>query len=561
MTKPKREARPDAGQEVFHVGKVERTITQTMDLRFFRWGLTIFVLLATSVPYVLNWLATPPNFHYTWILPPYPEDSYGYLSWLQQAAHGNLLFQIKYTGLSHSAFLFHPFFLICGWLSALFQCDGGVVLWMAKSVGVVLFFVTFFKYSDFLGLNRLESVVASLLIGVSSGLGGLFVFLSGGEPLPIVSADLWMPEMSTFWSLLWNALFPYSLTLTLLTIYWLDRGTRSGRKSDFWLSGLSTGILALIHPYSQVLLYFFAGTIIFLRRGTEAWSCLCRYFLAAFPFALYLILIVVLEPLVSKHSSQGRMPSPLPLEYLLGFGIPLLLCVAGLLAGRLQLVKRYWQIILWFLLCLIFAYLPVWYQRKFILGAHIPLCILAGISVNWILTLWVRRSMHRWVLITAAVILLPLIISTPIYLLISQNREVKANADHRAYYLSDDTLAALKFLKEKTKPDEIVFASMETSRLIPAYSGNTVLWGHWAMSIDVEDRIAWFQRLFQDPSNWNDPKRADEFWGTGIKYILADGPVTQHLKQDPPEWKVILKKADVAFTNGSVIIYRYRANN
>jgi hypothetical protein len=93
-------------------------------LSWFRFVWTGFVVAATSAPYLWNWLSTPPGFHYTWILPPYLDDSFGYAAWAQQAAHGAWLFKFKYTSLPHSAFFFHPFFLICGWMSALFSCDG-----------------------------------------------------------------------------------------------------------------------------------------------------------------------------------------------------------------------------------------------------------------------------------------------------------------------------------------------------------------------------------------------------------------------------------------------------
>src|ERR1700691_1118397 len=81
-------------------------------LRGFRTGWTAFMVLATSIPYLLNWRDTPPGRLYTWILPPYPEDSFAYQAWAQQAAHGALLFRDKYTALPHAAFLFHPFFLV-----------------------------------------------------------------------------------------------------------------------------------------------------------------------------------------------------------------------------------------------------------------------------------------------------------------------------------------------------------------------------------------------------------------------------------------------------------------
>ncbi len=45
-------------------------------------------------------------------------------------------------------------------------------------------------------------------------------------------------------------------------------------------------------------------------------------------------------------------------------------------------MKQYWQVVLWFLMSVVFAYFPFWFQRKLIFGAHIPLCILAAVSLR-----------------------------------------------------------------------------------------------------------------------------------------------------------------------------------
>lgn len=517
------------------------------------------MVLATSVPYLLNFFSTPTGYHYTWIVPPYPEDSLAYLSWSQQAAQGSLLFQFKYTALPHHAFLFHPFFLVCGWLSSLFACDIGIIHLAMKAVGVVFFLVTFFRYTDYLGLTGFQSVIASILLGVSSGIGGLWVWIGLADRLQMVPADLWVVDANTYWCLLWNPLFPYALALTLLVIYWLDRGTQHAQKRDFWLSGLATGVLALMHPYSQPLLFAFAIIITLQRRRAEALSYLSRYFFAALPFVLYVILISELNPLVSRHSTTGEMRSPSLVAYLAGFGFPLLLFVAGVAAGRGQLIKRYWHIILWFLLCLVFSYLPFWFQRKFIFGAHVPLCIVAGISCDTLLA-WCSGAstrIRRQVLVIAAVVLLPLLASTPMYLLASQSREVRDNA-FGAYFISDEILKGLMFLKSGSKPNEVVFATPATSRLIPAFSGNTVLWGHWAMSVDCQERESWFAKLINNPLHQDDDQRGRVFWGIGIQYVFADGELKRAIDQNPQAWRFILNEANVVFENGFVRIYQHR---
>lgn len=526
-------------------------------LRAFRWGWTAFMVVATSVPYLLNWLSTPAGYHYTWIVPPYFEDSLAYQSWSQQAAHGSLLFQIKYTALPQSPFLFHPFFLVCGWLSALFACDIGVVHWVMKAVGVGFFLAAFFRYVDYLGLNRFQSIAASILVGISSGMGWFLYFLGCADQLPFVPADLQVVDMNTYWSLLWNPLFPYSLALMLLTVHGLDRGTREARKSDFWFSGLMTGGLALIHPYSQPLLFVFAVVITTVRRRADAPGYLCRYFSAVLPFVLYVGLVAIFDPVVSQHSAHGEMKSPPLASYAIGFGFPLLLCVGGLVVERGRWLKQYWQVALWFLLPVTFSYLPLWFQKKLIFGAHLPLCILAGIACDRIRVWYFGPRTPKWVLAVVAAVLLPLLASTPMNLLVIESREVKSNPDG-AYYINNEVMAGLKFLKDRTRPNEVVFATLETSRLIPAFAGNTVVWGHWAMAVDFEKRESWFNNLLDEQANRDDDRRSREFWGTDIQYIFADGVLKQALGQNSLAWRGILGNADQVFTNGSVVIYKRR---
>jgi len=529
--------------------------TDCAGLKNFRLGWIAFMVLATSAPYLLNFFSAPAGSHYTWIVPPYPEDAFGYMAWTRQAAQGHFLFQLKFTALPHSAFLFHPFFLVAGWVSWLFVGNVGLTLFVLKEVGVVFFLLAFFKYADYLGLNKFQSIVATILIGVSSGLGGLLVWFGLADPSTNFSGDLWLVDMNTFWCLLWNPLFPYSLALMLLAVFWLDRGSRAGRKSDFWRAGVATAILALIHPYSQPLLFAFAVLITVMRKRAAARIYLSRYFLVAIPAVIYAGLVTMFNPLISRHDAAGAMISPSPATYALGFGLPLVFSVAGLLVGREQLLKRCWPVVLWFVLSALLAYFPFWFQRKLIFGAHVPLCIVAAVSLDLLLNRFSNSRTRGWVAAVVAVIFLPLLVTTPAFLLDRENREVRDNTDGY-YYVSGDVMDGLRFLKTGTKPRDVVFASVETSRLIPGLAGNTVVWGHWAQSVDLAERQIWITNLFNPRAVWTDPNRAREFWGTNIQYIFADGLLKQSVEQGRYRWQAILNESDVVFTNRSVAIYR-----
>ena len=537
-------------------------------LRHLRRLWTTWMVVATSLPYLWNFFTRPADSRYAWILPPFRDDSYGYMAWTQQAAHGAWLFKLKFTALPQQAFLFQPFFHACGWATRLFGCNPGVVHFIAKEIGVAVFFLLFYHYSDYLRLTAFQSVAASMLVGISSGVGGPMAMLLGRHEPPNISTDLWMPEISTFWSLLWNPLFPWSLALMLLTIYLLDRGTRDARPRDLWLAGLAAGVLALIHPYSQPLLLAFAVLVIVVRMPQvrpsfgPTWTVgrlgyLLRYLLPLAPFAGYILAVSVLQPVAVQHSAHGGMDSPPPLFYLTGFGLPLLIWVAGLAVDRGRWMKPYWQLVAWFGLSLALAYAPLWFQRKLVFGAHVPLCILAAISFDLLLAKCATAKAAKLTLAAATVVMVPLLALTLVYLIVMLNQEVRANVDG-VYYISRDMDAALSYMKQHSNPDDVVLATVGTSMMIPGYAGNTVVWGHWAMSVDADEREAWSQDLFERPQNWDDPARAQDFWGSGVRYIFADGILKSGIEDTGYKWRVILKDADEVFRNGKVIVYKRR---
>ncbi|HEY3305684.1 MAG TPA: hypothetical protein VGL70_19335 [Candidatus Binatia bacterium] len=514
----------------------------------------VFMVLAASLPYAVNYAATPEGFHYTWIIPPYHQDSLAYMSWSQQAAQGSILFRVKYTAIAHEAFLFHPLFLVCGWLKALLSWDIGIIHWMIKGLGIVLFWLVYFRYADYLKLNLLQNVTAAVLVGTSSGFGWFyFQFFGLGENSLNHPIDLWMPDANTFWSLLWNPLFAYSLTVLLLSLYLLDRGTGEGRSGCLWLSGLAAGFLTLIHPYHVPLLFTLAAWVAWFRLRGRAPGMLARYYGAALPFVAFVFLISRLHPIASQHSMSGSMPSAPLVAQALGFGLPFVLFLAGIVVGRSDFVKKYLLPVSWVVLSLVFSHLPFWFQRKFIFGAHIPLCILAGVSFEMLVAQvagpWRRRALEAAVLVAAAVTL-----PTQVFHLFLQ-RQIVGHNDDGAYYISHSLREAMKYLERESSSADLVFAAGSTSTLVPVYAGNTVLWGHWAMSVDLSERLAWKERVFgRGPTE----EAGRELVKMGVKYILMDDAFRGSFGDPEPGFLAAYGKI---FERGEVAVYRYEKSS
>lgn len=476
------------------------------------------------------------------------------MAWAQQAAHGALLFKIKYTALSQAPFLFHPFFLVCGWLSAILHADLGVTFFAVRAVGVVLFFASVYRYLGFLQVGRIASIAALILIGVSAGFGEIFALLGADpETLKNFPADFFSPEFNTF-PLMCNPLFPFSLVVMVLAIYWADKGTRSERPSYLWASGAATGLSALIHPYSVLLLFAWVTIVAVGRTRQRALPYLGRYFGAALPASIYILLLTELLPLVAKHNARGLMPSRPLLGCILGFGLPLMLAVFAFIAQPARL-NQYWQIVAWFLLSVALSYFPFWFQRKLIFGAHVPLCILAGMGCD---VIWVRcfnSRLRRAIVTIAAVVLLLLVNATPIRFVIV-NIKIDPGDLPNTPFVRKELMDGVEFLAKNSKPDDLVFADFITSCYIPAYSGNTVFWGHWAMSVDFEQRQEWATNIFDPASGWDNARRLREFYDTGVQFIFLDEQLLLRLGEHPETMRLILEKAEKVFESPAVTIYR-----
>lgn len=513
-----------------------------------------FMVLAASFPYIVNYAATPEGFYYTWIIPPYHQDSLAYMAWSEQAARGSILFRIKYTALPHEAFLFHPLFLICGWLKALLSWDMGIIHWMMKGIGIVLFWLVYFRYTDYLKLSPLQDAAATVLVGASSGFGWFYYQFIGlkGDPLHF-SADLWMPDINTFWSLMWNPLFTYSLTVLLLSVYLLDRGTREADGRSMWLSGLAAGFLTLIHPYHVPLLFSLAAGLAFFRLRGRVLGLLARYYGAALPFVSVVFLISKLHPLASQHSASGEMTSPFLMAQALGFGLPFALALAGAAMGRAAFVKRYLLPVSWVVLSLFFSHLPFWFQRKFMFGAHIPMCILAGVSFE-MFAAKVAGPWRKSVITTAALVTAAVTLPSQLFHL-SLDRQIVRNNEDGVYYISNSLREAMKFLERESSPADLVFAAESTSTLVPAYAGNTVVWGHWAMSVDLKERLAWKERVFGMGAT---EAAGRELARAGAKYILVDDAFKGSFGEPEPGFFSAYGKV---FEKGTVAVYRHEKSS
>ncbi len=134
----------------------------------------------------------------------------------------------------------------------------------------------------------------------------------------------------------------------------------------------------------------------------------------------------------------------------------------------------------------------------------------------------------------ATAALFPLLVATPIYLLINETKEVRDNDDASAYYISNDTMSGLRFLKQRSETGRhCICLAADKSFHSGIFWKYGVMESLLAMSVDFDDRVVWFQtysRRYQDSLATTRGRAIS--WGTGIEYIFVDDSPRQSIREE-----------------------------
>lgn len=499
--------------------------------------------LLTALPYFAARLAAPEGWSYLWILPPYSADSQAYLAWARQAYLGAFLFKLKFTSIPHAPFLFQPFFWAVGRVAALTGAELGVVQLVFKCAGVILFWSAFRRLAERLGLRGSAFWSSMILAGFGAGLGGASLSLVGlgavGEHLPI---DIWLVDANTWWSLTWNALFPFSLALIVFFVEALDRAAGGEPPRWAWRAGLALALLLLVHPYAAPLLAVLAACAALLRRKP---GVLWRIALPAAPAAAYVAWISTANPLLARHGELGRMDAPSWLAIILGLAPALALTAWGLLLEKKDFLRRHALLLCWAAAALLMCRLPVWFQRKFLFGVQLPLSLLAGSAIAAI-----SERDRGGVKTAAGLLAVSLALGAPSWSYVATNTRLSLSLHRNGrYYVSRALLDALEFLAREGSTDDVVLSNPDSAGLVAMTTGKSAVWGHWAQSVDAAESEKWFSELLAP----GDAKAKERALWEKADYVVADGALKREIDAGRLRW--LKASARPLYSNAEAAVY------
>lgn len=465
-------------------------------------GWSVAVMLVTCLPYFLVWWYTPLQAVFPWTL--FNSDDHGvYFAWMRQAADGHLLFRNLFTAEPQRGIYLQTYFLILGQLARL----PGIDVPLAYQIGRLLFGVTtlllVYRLGAFFTPDRFTRGCIFWTTALSAGVGWLSWHDYMIQRGPV---DVWQPEAITFASLYTNGLFAVALTLMLGVVICLLLAEERGPR---WAvaAGVCGLLLGNIHSYDVIHLtavwcaYLLAKWIVSRRfPAREVGHGLIAGLIAA-PSVAYMAWLYATEPVFKARADTATL-SPELARYLLGYGLLIPLALVG--AWRLPRASRAgefagvssqrWLLpVVWALIGLPLAYLPFAFQRKLIMGFHLPLALLAGLGLAWLARRAAERSgSTRTAGVIAALGVALLSVSNLRYLVrdvkLARTDNVTSTGAHRAYWPEGD-LRAFEWLRTHSAPDATLLTWPMNGVFAPAYSGRKVYAGHWGETPRYTDRL------------------------------------------------------------------------
>jgi hypothetical protein len=490
------------------------------------------IMALTCISYVIVWWFTPLDAVFPGLL--YNSDDHGvYFAWMRQAESGRLLFRNLFTTEPQRGVYFHLYFLLLGWLARL----PGIEIPIAYHLGRVLFgtvtLVLVYRLATLFTADIFTRRCMFWVTALSGGLGWTVWRDRASVTLPV---DVWQPEALTFASLYTNGLFCVSLALMLgVVICLLVAETRGPR----WAvaAGLCGLLLGNVHSYDVIHLtaawtaYLLLRWIVGNRFPARELRLALLAALVASPSVAYMAWLYLAEP-VFKARADTATWSPAPHLYLIGYGLLVPLAIQGgvlLWRDGPPGVKdpgghplRTLLPMGWAAAGILIAYAPFAFQRKMVMGEHLPLGLLAGIAVACLSRRAAGRlSRPRLAGAIAALITVLLSVSSILYVVrdvrVAFTDGVTSTGTHPVYW-PKGTIAAFEWARRHTDPGSALLTWPMTGVLGPSYAGRAVYAGHWGETPRYSSRLpeafAFYWGL------WSSEERRQFLKDRGITHVL-----------------------------------------
>ncbi|MDH7481202.1 MAG: hypothetical protein QHH26_04385 [Armatimonadota bacterium] len=529
---------------------MDKTSISRSEWKWVIW-VSLAIVLGTMVPYAIGYAFAGPGYRFIGFMHN-GDDMCVYLSWMRQAADGNFFIRNLFTTEPQIGKGFNIFFYVLGKLAHFAHLPLAAMLHIVRVISGFALLLAIYILSSIWIENKSSRRLCLLITGTSAGLGFLFVGVPHSTNAPV---DLWQPEAITFLSIYLSPLYTFPTLLMVGIIFWLYKFATIGQWKHAIFAGVGLLLLSNIHTYDIIPLgltwAFYSLLKLALKpRNSRVLVGGATALLIASPAIAYQAYFFLSEP-VFRMRAAVPTTSPSIVWYITGYGLLLVFALIGVWQSRRNNDLN--LLVCWCLAGFIAAYLPVTFQRKLIMGTHIPLSILATMGVTAVTS---RILKDKYRTLFSALILLAMVPSNMVVIAwnigdILQNQVPTA---FHTPYISEVELNALSFLRAHAKPDEAILGPPSFSVLVPGFTGRTVYCGHWGETVRFWDKLLEVGRFYV-------PDTSDDERRTFLRKHRISWVVECREESSPGFKPVNLSERKVdylkpAFDQGGIVIYR-----
>jgi len=517
------------------VGGVDPSGVALRERRFFRRQ-ALSALLLLTVPYLVLVVVAPHGSTYTGILFN-PNDTFLYYAQMAHAQQGAWLFRDYFTYLPERPLFTYTLFSLLGHLVPAALGPVGIVLgFHLARLGIAALFIwqAWKLYGD-AAPSHVARRFGLLFLLFTSGAGLLQLllpFLRPQEP----PFDLLVTESSSFAGLAFSPHF--AAVLLGMVVYMRALLAISRRPPGALLGAALAGAMAAlvvtsIHPDKAAVMglgtLLFVGWQIWARRTTLRRALLAVGMLApSIPFVVYSFSLTVRDPQIRSLLAQGlpheSVPDPL-MYYGFGFGLPLLLALAGLpRLFRLGRAVPAGEVLMWAFVAAGFAVLLVPFRNvgHRAEGLQLALALLAarGLALEVAPRTWrtasfrriarrrplgLSRRRLRVLFLNLAVIFSS---TSVLALAFASPRAVLGGAPEA--YASASDLTVTRWLRDHASSDDVAVGEGTSAQFLAAFGGVRAAWGSFAYTPDYDREGAHLAAFYvgrEDPRRYLEQRR------------------------------------------------------
>ena len=328
-------------------------------------------------------------------------------------------------------------------------------------------------------------------------------------------------------------------------------------------SGLLLLILLQFHPYHFItiisVLSVYSLFHLIKNKNTVFYYLkhLAIISIIALPSIIYHALIIINNPVILGRAMQNICITPKITFTIISYGFLLIgaiLCSIKYIKNKnLKNINIF--LMTWFIIQFILIYMPITFQRRLIQGLNIPMTILTVMFIfylfdkmknkNEITDLLIFKNKTTQIILFICLFCISNIYITTNHFLIGHNDFLKD-----WYYIENNKIEAMKWLKENTDEESIVFSDMLNGNIIPGITARTVFLGHVHETNDFKRKYK--EAVWFFSTNKNDSLEQKFLKINNISHIFYSNS-EKKIGDWIPENKKYLKKV---FENKKVKIYQ-----